>query len=86
MRGPNTKEQALEGEEFEEDGIDWKVLHSEWSEEYECIVVFYYDVDMALAENLTEEELSDDLGHDCVEYSTVIHIEVVGWIKAYNGP
>lgn len=82
-RRPNANEQALDATEFEEDGINWKVLHSEWSEEYECIVVFYYDVDMALAEGRTEGELSDDLGHDCVEYSTVS--EVVGWIKAFNG-
>ena len=83
MPGPNTKEQALDGEEFEEEGVDWKVLHSEWSEEYEQIVVFYYDVDMAQAEGLTEEQLGEDLGHDCVEYSKVS--EVAGWIKASNG-
>jgi len=82
-RGPNAKEQALDGEEFEEEGVDWKVLHSEWNEDYERIVVFYYDVDMAVAEGLTEEKLSEDLGHDCVEYSTVG--EVAGWIKAFNG-
>ena len=40
------------------------------------------DVDMAQAEGLTEEQLSEDLGHDCVEYSKVS--EVAGWIKASN--
>ena len=35
---------ALDGATFEDDGISWRVLKVEWSDEYESILVYYYDV------------------------------------------
>ena len=45
------KERALVGQQFEEDGTNWKVLDVAWSEEVEPaqVVVYYYDLDLAEA-------------------------------------
>ena len=44
-RQPTAAQAAqLNGATFEDEGIKWKVLKVEWSEEYESILVYYYDV------------------------------------------
>ena len=60
-RGRSTKELsarddeiALDGEEFEEDGVQWKVLAVDGSDDDASMVVWYYDVQGA---NLSEEEM-----------------------------
>jgi hypothetical protein len=81
-RAPNKKEAALVGQEFEEEGIDWKVIGVSWSDDFDELVVFYYDEDGVTDEELAEiEELDDyfEYEHDAVEHSRVS--EVVTWIK-----
>ena len=71
---------------FQDDGIDWKVLDVAWSDEYEEVLVWYYDVRSVEAEGLLEEELLESFeeGSDCsnvehVDYSKVS--EVRAWLK-----
>ena len=79
------------GQQFEEDGTNWKVLDVAWSEEVEPaqVVVYYYDLDLAEAEGIIEEELlesikeaSDHINVEHVEWSTVR--EVLAWLRTSN--
>jgi hypothetical protein len=79
-RQPNRREEGMMGQEFADEDVWWKVLSCEWSEEYECIIVYYYDVHWAEDDGLTEEQLRADLEHGCIQFSTVD--EVTKWIKA----
>jgi hypothetical protein len=47
FKTPTAAQQQLVREDFEDEGVSWKVLHVEWSEQLEEMVVWYYDVDMA---------------------------------------
>ena len=77
-RQPTAAQAAeLNGATFEDDGIKWKVLKVEWSEEYESILVYYYDVSAVGAASKSEAELDDD--DDDVEASSIK--EVLEWIK-----
>lgn len=78
-RQPNRREEGMMGQEFADEDVWWKVLSCEWSEEYECIIVYYYDLHWAEDEKLTEEQLKGDLEHDCVQFSKVD--EVTKWIN-----
>ena len=49
----------------------------EWSEEYESMLVYYYDVSAVAAASKSEAELDDD--DDDVEASSIK--EVLEWIK-----
>ena len=75
-------ESALVGEEFEEEGIDWRVLSVVWSADQNQVMVWYYDVQAANVEGLTKEQMeaacaeSQDL--DPLECSTIA--EVSSWI------
>lgn len=81
-RDPSASERALEGEEFEEDGIDWKVLSVRWCDEQEGVVVWYYDMEEANSSDVSEEEMSAAIEEgksiDCLEYSSVR--EIRDWI------
>ena len=83
-REPTPAQAALEGQEFEEDGVDWKVLAVVWDATAEEVVVWYYDVGMAAEGELTEDDLDlartegFDLGS--LECSSVR--EVKSWINA----
>ena len=83
-REPTPAQAALEGQEFEEDGVDWKVLAVVWDATAEEVVVWYYDVGMAAEGDLTEDDLDlartegFDLGP--LECSSVK--EVKFWINA----
>ena len=77
-RQPTAAQAAqLSGATFEDEGIKWKVLKVEWSEEYESILVYYYDVSAVAAASKSEAELDDD--DDDVEASSIK--EVLEWIK-----
>ena len=77
-RKPTAAQAAeLNGATFEGDGIKWEVLKVEWSEEYESILVYYYDVSAVAAASKSEAELDD--GDDDVEASSIK--EVLEWIK-----
>ena len=77
-RQPTAAQAAqLNGATFEDDGIKWKVLKVGWSEEYESILVYYYDVSAVAAASKSEAELDDD--DDDVEASSIK--EVLDWIK-----
>ena len=70
------------GKDFEDEGVQWRVLDVKWSSEYSGIVVFYYDVEDADEEELKAIDAADDFeccGLDAVEKSTLS--EVVKWIK-----
>ena len=83
-RAPTAAMRGLVGEEFEEDGIAWMVLDVEWSENLEELVVWYYDVDMAEDDKITEEEMREGRKVGIivgpVEVSSVA--EVRAWIRA----
>ena len=53
------------------------MLKVEWPEEYESILVYYYDVSAVAAASKSEAELDD--GDDDVEASSIK--EVLEWIK-----
>ena len=42
-RAPSASERALEGEEYEEDGVEWKVLTVRWCADSGALVVWYFD-------------------------------------------
>ena len=80
---PTPAQRALEGEEFEEDGIDWKVLTVMWCAETEAIVVWYFDVVSAAEGELTESDMLEAIesgsSYECLEYSSVS--EIRRWIQ-----
>ena len=51
---PTAAQSSIVGEDFEEDGVDWRVLTVELDAGLEAVVVWYYNVDMAADANLTE--------------------------------
>ena len=81
-RAARDDEVALVGEEFEDDGVEWKVLAVDWSDDDAAMVVWYYDVEAA---NMTEEEMENKRmageaqAVDALEHSSVA--EVKAWIK-----
>ena len=83
-RGPTAAQAALEGEVFEEDGVDWKVLAVVWDADEEEVVVWYYDVEMAADGDLSEDEMdlarTEGLDLGPLECSSVT--DVKGWIRA----
>ena len=56
-RDISVADQALQGQEFVEDAIQWKVLEVEWSGKDRRAVVWYYDVVMAAQQGITEESM-----------------------------
>ena len=80
---PSPSDRSVEGAEFEEDGIDWKVLTVRWCGSTESVVVWYYDVVEAAAGGIDEENMIDAIdngeSHDCLEYSSVS--EIKRWIE-----
>ena len=68
--------ESLQGSEFDDEGITWKVLKVEWDDGLDSIIVFYYDLDSAKREGIDEDDLSED--HDYVEHSSLK--EVLSWI------
>ena len=83
------EERKLVGQVFQDDGIDWKVLDVEWSDEVDPpqVMVFYYDVDAAMAEGTLESDLLEALDEDGdegnmehIEWSKVS--EVQAWLRA----
>ena len=82
-KAPSHSDRAVEGAEFEEDGIDWKVLAVRWCESTEAVVVWYYDVVEAEAGGIDEEQMNDAIdkgdSYDCLEYSSVS--EIKRWIE-----
>ena len=82
-RAPTARQRAaVLGKDFENEGVQWRVLDVKWSAEYSEIVVFYYDVEDADEEELKAIDATDDFegcGLDAVEMSTLS--EVMKWIK-----
>ena len=82
-RAPTARQRAaVLGKNFEDEGVQWRVLDVKWSAEYSEIVVFYYDVEDADEEELKAIDATDDFegcGLDAVEMSTLS--EVMKWIK-----
>ena len=70
---------ALEGQEFEEDGVDWKVLAVVWDATAEEVVVWYYDVGMAAEGDL---DLARTEGFDLGSLECSSVREVKSWISA----
>ena len=66
----------LIGQQFEDDGANWRVLEVGWDANVEEVVVWYYDVDSGLDEGILLNNLDDD----AVEHSRVS--EVIAWIEA----
>jgi len=82
-RCPAAAQAALEGEVYEEDGVDWKVLAVVWDADEEEVVVWYYDAEMAADGDLSEDEMdlsrTEGLDLGPLECSSVT--EVKGWIR-----
>ena len=74
------------GARFIEDNISWKVLSMEFSDEYKEFLVWYYDIDMAPEQKISEDQmhsaLRDNQSLDCMERSRCS--EVRKWIRASN--
>ena len=83
-REPTPAQAALEGEEFEEGSIDWKVLAVVWDADAEEVVVWYYDVVMAEEGEFSEDDMdlarTEGLDLAPLECSSVA--EVKKWIGA----
>jgi len=86
-REASAAELELEGQEFEEDGVDWKVLAVRWCDEQGVVVVWYYDLAEAESSELSEEFMTKAIDKgavseiDCLEYSSVA--EIKRWINGY---
>jgi hypothetical protein len=65
---------------FEDEGIEWKVLKLEWSDEYNTMLVYYYDVGAVRDAKIDESDLDDD--DENVEASSIT--EVLEWVKKSN--
>ena len=84
-REPTAAELSMEGEEFEEDSILWKIMEVKWDEENMTMVVLYYDVQAVEDHGLNECDLDEDTEEGIqhreqyVEWSTLR--EVKGWLK-----
>ena len=81
-RNPTAALASIVGEDFEEEGVDWRVLAVEWDAGLEAVVVWYYDVDMAADANLTEDDMhlarTEGVDLDPLECSGIA--EVKKWI------
>jgi hypothetical protein len=79
----------LNGTRFVEEGILWRVLDVDYSEQEEEIVVWYYDVDKADEDDVSEEDMhmareaTPMVDLDCLERSSMD--EVRAWIEESNG-
>ena len=85
-RRVKANELELVGASFEEEGVDWKVLDVQWSDEVDEVVVYYFDVVAVESEGVTEDDLhtaleeqpdANEIEH--IEYSRVS--EVKAWLK-----
>jgi hypothetical protein len=80
---PSVSDRALEGTEFEEDGVDWKVLTVRWCHSAQVVVVWYYDVVEAEAGEVSEDQMTEAIdngeSYDCLEYSSVK--EIRSWVN-----
>ena len=82
-RTPSASERALEGVEFEEDGVEWTVLTVRWSADSGALVVWYFDTLEAEKYEISEKAMLDAIENgsafDCLEYSSVS--EFKRWIS-----
>ena len=78
-RTPSASERALEGVEFEEDGVEWKVLTVSWCADSGALVVWYFDILEAEKYEISEKDMLDaienDTAFDCLEFSSVCEIK-----------
>jgi len=83
-RTARDNEVALVGAEFEDEGTMWKGVAVDWSDDDNCIAVWYYDLDSAATAGISEDDLlvakeegkTDDI--DIPEFSSVA--EVRRWV------
>ena len=82
-RAPSASKRALEGEEFEEDGVEWKVLTVCWCADSGAVVVWYFGILKAEKGAISEEEMSDAIesgaAFDCLKCSSVRVIKL--WVS-----
>jgi len=88
------RDAALCGVTFTEDDVNWKVLAVTWSPTEEEVVVWYYDVDAAAEDEVTEDEMERHTSEfaagntpsapcpDVLERSTVM--EIRSWIYGFE--
>ena len=82
---PTPADRALEGVEFKEAGVEWKVLSVRWSAGVESIVVWYYNVTVATAGEIEESKMLESIDNDsvdpyeCLEFSSVQ--EIKNWVS-----
>jgi hypothetical protein len=77
---------ALEGTEFEEEGIMWKIIDVRYSKKIKTMVVWYCDMELAALQEVTMEEMIDkrneDKWGDCEPLECSSVEEVNAWIAA----
>lgn len=82
-RTPSASERALEGVEFEEDGVEWTVLTVRWCADSGALVVWYFDTLEAEKYEISEESMLDAIesgsAFDCLEFSSVR--EIKRWVS-----
>ena len=75
---PSVYERSLRGVEFDDDGIDWRVLYVGWSDDVDEVAVWYYDIKKAAALGLSEDDMltAMDNGDKCdaLELSSIAEI------------
>ena len=85
-RAPTPAQASLVGEGFVEDHVEWKVLMAGWCCVLEEIVVWYYDVEMAIGAEISEEEMEEArMAGELLAPVEVSGInEVKKWIREHN--
>ena len=82
-RAPSASERALEGEEYEEDGTEWKVLAVRWCADSGLLVVWYFDILEAEKGEISEEDMvyaiESGAAFGCLEFSSVR--EIKQWVS-----
>lgn len=75
---------AIQGVQFVESNIDWKVLEVKYDKEYKQLVVWYYDVKIASDQGLSEADYLEAIrtGVECEGLVLSSLQEVVEWIEA----
>ena len=80
-RSVRDDEAALVGSEFEEDGVQWKVLAVDWSDDDAAMVVWYYDIKVA---DMEEEEMKKMRIADRAGEVSALEFSSVPEVKKWN--
>jgi hypothetical protein len=79
---------VIPGTVFDEDDVQWQVLSMEFSEEYNELLCYYFDVEMAKEQNISIDDMKKALAKDPPEELEPLErsklSEVCKWIKEHK--